>query len=418
MKKLLLVLAIIVCMLAGSCALAEPVVFQDEASLTGYSVTFTFDDPDAALVQLYGEWAWIDAEDASIKYTDAEWNPTVRNFGGTTYDMVKGEDGLWTVTVPLPNGLFGYRFLVSDGTSEKPANSWDPTNLPINVQTLNGEEMLAGEGNDYYLSTIYVPFDAEKQTTDLTIQAPRTDEYKGTLEFIKLEESLYPFTVYLPYNFDVNREEPYKLYILYHGGGGFYANWVNNGGCQNIVDNLIAEGRFGTDTVILMPQLSFSVEGSKYNYFENGWSQEAQWKANMHDTACIREAVLPYMYEHYNVSEAAEDHAIGGLSGGAVFTSAAAVELDDLFGYYHWMSGCVFSNNVTLNQVVRMEKEGKKFYFSCNPIDMCYGEIETNVNDLTAMGYDHMGYTDLGTGHCWHSWRLHLANYLENILWK
>lgn len=397
----------VACLLTAGMILSAVTVYGEEViespdSPTGYEVVFTYEDADASRVRLYGEWAYVDPDDNSVVIPNEEWVPGLLNSGGSYYELEKGEDGIWSVSVPLPNGLYGYRFYI-DGEGERNDISdakitWDPANKPQNMD----EEMQEGQGGDYYLSTVYVPFDAEKQTEDFTVQAPREDEYKGTVEFFKLSNDTVGeqnLTLYLPYNFDPEREEPYKLLVLFHGGGGFYANWVNNGAADNIADNLIAEGKFDDDTLILMP------DGTAMGFNPDSVAE------------FLLGTVQPYLYENYNVSEDPQDHAFSGLSAGSGLTSGILIHYTDNYKYYYNMSGARRGCGIEDGDYEFLKDKDVVIRMTAGPTDIALDDVVGVLEILDSYGIPNTSAFD-GTGHCWFTWRINLADYLENYLWK
>ena len=59
------------------------------------------------------------------------------------------------------------------------------------------------------MSTIYVPFDPEKQVDDFSIEAPRDGE-NGELVKVHVSDEAADMVVYLPYGYDEAREEGWK----------------------------------------------------------------------------------------------------------------------------------------------------------------------------------------------------------------
>lgn len=98
----------------------ETTVVKSEDSPTGYYVTFRYKDPDSGRVRIYGEWAFSDLDHStvvtSLNATPEEWQDgyTVwQTSGWPTADMVLDEEtGIWSYTIPLPNGTYNYRFYV------------------------------------------------------------------------------------------------------------------------------------------------------------------------------------------------------------------------------------------------------------------------------------------------------------------
>ena len=114
----------------------------------------------------------------------------------------------------------------------------------------------AESGSEAVLSTFDVPYD-EKQgdTIDFDFIMPREDDKVGTLTFADYEDvngEQAPLAIYLPYNYDAEREEGYPVLYLSHGGGGNELEWFSSGNSQYLFDNLIAEDGVEPTIVVTM----------------------------------------------------------------------------------------------------------------------------------------------------------------------
>lgn len=236
-------------------------VTADEASATGYTVTFVYEDADAEQVQLRGAFTFYYDEPAirggspKIYATPDEWQNGMFEAGdeSLTVDMEKvdGTD-YWTTSMPLPCGHYQYVFLV-DGDSQTKLE--DPTN-PM-------EAFGVENGFHYDRSTFYVPYDAEKQSEsiDFSYMAPREDGQVGTVSYTNYTDAngnAAQLGIYLPNGYDGNSEVPYKVLYLSHGGGGNETDWFAGGSVDYIFDNLIAEGT--TEPAIIVTMNNASLE--------------------------------------------------------------------------------------------------------------------------------------------------------------
>jgi enterochelin esterase family protein len=81
-------------------------------------VTFRYEDPDATLVQLYGEWG------------RNEWGAmcySLETFSWPILDMTMDADGVWSYTIQLEPNFYNYHFIVDGVAVPDPLNpAWHP----------------------------------------------------------------------------------------------------------------------------------------------------------------------------------------------------------------------------------------------------------------------------------------------------
>jgi enterochelin esterase-like enzyme len=139
------------------------------------------------------------------------------------YDMVKGEDGVWTYTTSEPQDL-GYHnyWMIVDG-----ALVFDPATYAfIGYSHLcNGFEVPDPEGGFYDLK--------EVPHGDVLIE-----NY-----FSKTTDSWRQIYVFTPPDYETNTSARYPVLYLQHGGGEDQRVWIEMGRTNLILDNLIAEGK-------------------------------------------------------------------------------------------------------------------------------------------------------------------------------
>ncbi len=419
----LLALAGIVSLLAGCSPKPESTpsasdvttVYRCEDSPTGYYATFCFPDANYAKVTIQGEWVFSDCADASVKTSSnagplqwkngyVQWNTTAQPH----YDM-KLCGGVWKITLPLPCGTYKYKFF-ADGKEY-----WDSANPPRN-RGLDAPDL----GNEDRYSTVYVPYDSVRQSRseDRSIEAP-TAKHKGTYSFVEIPSSAsgepLRFGIYLPYGFEANRKEPYPVLVLYHGGGGTEASWINNG-LADIVDNLNEQGLSAEPTVILTPN------GSP---FFRGRREELD-KAVLGD-------ILPYAVEHYNVSTDPSKRAFAGLSMGGATTMFTLLNHPGEFQYYFAMSAPV-TTDIDLGLFANEALRSKDICLAVGMYDFVKVEALLNPDSHQARSGERSFYAyefamfangvpfktmpEYANGHDWVLWRRHIAEYLKNYLWR
>jgi enterochelin esterase-like enzyme len=139
--------------------------------------------------------------------------------------------------------------------------------------------------------------------------------------------------VYLPPDYDANKDQRYPVLYLNHGGGDDDSGWTKkdsmNGGYANLIlDNLIAAGK-AKSMIIVMPNTRgiATAEPSPIGT----------------DDKCTQEYlkdIIPYIDSHYRTIANRENRAIAGLSmGGFVVLHTGLPHLDTFSELYVYSSG-------------------------------------------------------------------------------
>jgi hypothetical protein len=416
-------------------ALEATTVIASPDSPTGYYVTFRYKDAEAERVRLYGEWAFSDMAHANLVSTlgatPEEWQDgyILHSIAGwPVVDLTLNEaTGVWSYTIPLPNGTYSYRFILGGGETgpygiiQGAVSAYDPNNVPL----LNGG--IADSGEEF-LSAIYVPYDAEKQSLTASItgkrelEAPRDGE-NGEVIFGNIPDSEginVPFGIYLPYGFDADRSEAYPILTLYHGAGGTESSWINGGAIYHILDNVIAEGSL-EPTIVVIPTTP-----------PEGWD-----RAKILDN--VVNVILPYMSENYNASTEPARRAFAGLSMGGATTGYAMFHYTDDFDYYGIFSAPMLED-VAPDYTLPQLKEKKIFigfgsydFVAFRSLYSIFPDADGNKVQLTGGGaegssYEYMVglsrngvsyYTlEIPANHLWTLWRKCAADFFVNLLWK
>ena len=418
-------------------ALERTTVLKDETSPTGYYVTFRYKDPDAERVRVYGEWLFSDVlhntfvtsenkvpedwEDGDLEWGTASW---------TTSDMTKNEDtGVWSYTIPLPNGTFNYRFVVG-GTADKEVDDTEGAKLvadPANVNFLAEDEDIENLEKEQALTSVYVPWDEEKQAnTDQRLEEEPRNGENGTVTMetiIASDGTETSYGVYTPYGFDADREEKYPLLVLYHGGGGYDGSWFSNG-LANILDNMIAEGRM-EPTVVVTPN------GSDFPDETYMWNREAITDYVVND-------LMPVVSEKYHAATDPENRAFAGLSQGGATVGYMMMHHTDEFNTYLFLSA-PYMGDTELDFTIPSLKE-KNIFFGYGDYDFVQtrslykmypdgdGNMVLLANRKEGSIWEYMyGMAEAGVpfqavnypyGHQWALWRKVIVKAIDDVLWK
>jgi enterochelin esterase family protein len=176
------------------------------------------------------QYPMIDAESHAYFRVSAPNAHNVQLSIGETYDMTKGDDGVWTITTkPLDFG-FHYYWLVVDGvTVDDPASE-----TFFGVGRISSGIEVPSPGEDFY--------DAKN--------VPH-GEVREHFYFSKAASATRHCSVYTPPDYDKNTREKYPVLYLQHGMGEDVRGWSTQGRANLILDNLIA-GKKAKSMIVVM----------------------------------------------------------------------------------------------------------------------------------------------------------------------
>jgi len=369
-----------------------PTVVKDPDSPTGYTVRFAYRNEDAARVTFAADILlrnWLDPSDTKV-YSPFEYRPGLMRGGGAyETEMQRGPCGYWVTEVPLAAGANQYWFYI-DGNR----NYWapDPANMPrFAPDGLTGNARRA-------FNAVYVPYDPEKQDELMgarVVENPRTDGKKGTWDYVALPASIDSsrtryIGVYLPYGYDENREEPYKLIIMQHGGQQDASDWMTIGSVPNIMDNLIADG-------LTEPAVVVTTDSTYLGNAQQGYPN-------------LRNIILPFIFENYNVSTDPMDRAFAGLSMGGMITGNIINYDATMFGYFGpWSGGVSASTNAKNLDKTNILFAGGRYDFGL-----------PNANQVAAFANTDANYRFIvvAGGHDFNTWCQLFTIFARDYLWK
>lgn len=412
---------------------AGVVTEANEESKTGYTTTFTYSDAEATNVQLQGGFQFYVENDPNVYsegftlvandslenylYGPDEWENGLRlchiNDAGYVKDMTYDEESdSWSISLDLPGGSYLYQYQVSYDGGETYEAIPDPENVPeCNAM-----------GAHQTRSKFYVPYDAEKQSEidDWSWLSPvENDEDRGEIVYTTYSGSLgreQNVEIYLPAHYDADREQPYKVLYLTHGGGGEEGDWFHQGNAANIVDRLVAEGKTEEFIMVCMNNADYIIEGTRDWDFDKIFEN-------------TKDYLMPYIEQNYNVSTEVADRAYAGLSNGAKTTTMIYYKDPGLFGYYGMFSGSAAWAFPELDDYTAMKQPD--IYLAAGFADhlMMQNTYHTD-SDKTLIGFkelldaaeipynDGEPYVTVQGAHDWFTWPQILKDYVETTLWK
>jgi enterochelin esterase family protein len=335
---------------------------------------------------------------------------------GRAYDMTRGADGLWSVTIPPQVVGFHYYTLLVDGVPvADPASKtffgsgWENSGIEIPEQ-----------GVDYY------------SAKDVPHGDVRLRWYPS-----KVTGKWRRCYVYTPPDYDNNVKARYPVLYLLHGWGEDEQGWHVQGRVDFIMDNLIAAKK-AKPMLIVMDNLNAVKPGEDSSLFaarglvaqvrpETGRGGTAApagrgggFPANFGATftEMMLTDLIPMIERTYRVLPGRENRAMAGLSMGGMQTFATALANLDKFAYIGGFSGSSggrggfdpkTSSNGVFADAAAFNKKVKVLFLGIGSVE---GPGTRDFSAaLTKAGIKNVYFESAGTAHEWLTWRRCLNDF-------
>ncbi|HSI74050.1 MAG TPA: alpha/beta hydrolase-fold protein, partial [Fimbriimonas sp.] len=231
---------------------------------------------------------------------------TVGIEGRASLDMVKGQDGWWTVTTPaLEPDIYGYTFSV-DGVS-----FLDPQNPQIKPNLLWLGNMVVVPGKQVW------------EVQDVPHGSLHRHHYKSAT--IGDQRDFY---VYTPPGYSPSNKKLPVLYLL-HGFSDTANGWTSVGMAHVILDNLIFQGK-AKPMLVVMP-LGYGVPDFASPGSANFRNTQLVSRNYSNFSKALLSEVMPMVEKEYRASPSSKDRAIAGLSMGGAETLFVGLNNVDKF---------------------------------------------------------------------------------------
>ena len=353
--------------------------------ITEQGITFRFTAPKARKVQVAA--SWLDNNPAAA-------------------EMVQGQDGTWSVTLPLPEPeLYTYNFVV-DG-----------------VQMLDPANVLVQRDGARYSNAVLV----EGGHADLYKESDRPGNVEQVWYHSAENDMIRRLYVYTPYGYDHKKTKvKYPVLYLLHGGGGDEDSWSTLGRTCQILDNLIAAGK-------TKPMLVVMPNGNPNQYASQTLMKPVKqdvrkYNSNFDNYTSLVADIVPFIEGRYNVIRNKSGRAVAGLSMGGGQSFYIAFRNVDVFSAVGvFASGLIGSSAIggqpfdAEQQIPGMLTQPEKF----NKFDVIYlssGEQDNRIDGmkkfketLDAKGYNGVVWEQWPGGHEWKVWRRDLAAFVQII---
>lgn len=328
-------------------------------------------------------------------------------------DMVKGPDGLWTVTTgPLVPGLHYYNFDV-DG---------------VNVNDL-GSHAYYGGGRDASAIEIPEPGATYYLPQDVPHGAVREIWYSS-----KVTGTWRHAIVYTPPGYDTRVKMRYPVLYLQHGGGENETGWIRQGHANFILDNLIASGNTKPMILVMANGYAKRAGQAEQDTSAQAFGSPAMMKS-MQEMAKVFEddltqALIPYIDTNFRTIPDREHRAMAGLSMGGMQTFQVTFDHLEMFSYiggFSGASGLLIMNDSKPDMKTAFHGEladpavfEKKVHLlwigvgTEEPARMRAGIVRLN-DALNDAHIKHVFYESPGTSHEWQTWRRDLKDFAPRL---
>ncbi len=342
-------------------------------------VTFRVEAPEACTVQVQGG----------------------DGLGGGPFDMIRDDDGVWSVTLPPVVPGFHYYWLLIDGVAVNDPSS--QTYIGYGKPTSGVE--VPEPGVDFY--------DAQ--------DVPH-GEVRAHWYYSEISGAWRQATVYTPPDYEAQLRTRYPVLYLQHGAGEDETGWVRQGRANFIMDNLIAAGE--ARPMIVVMDCGYTVPPTPARGGPPD-RQAMQRTVKAFEDFVIGELV-PMVDADYRTLDDREHRAIAGLSMGgmqalhvglnhletfatiAAFSGAPMFDVDPQTDY-----GGVLSDPAAFNRRVRL------LWMSVGTEEAHFVQRAQHLREvLDTLGIAHTYYESPGTAHEWQTWRRSLHAFAPLLFWR
>jgi enterochelin esterase-like enzyme len=318
-------------------------------------------------------------------------NNGYNGLGKAPYDMVKDDNGLWSVTTPpaVP-GLHGY-WLVIDGVR---VNDTATRSFGGKMKACGVE--IPEAGVDFY-----------------AIKEVPHGQVRLQWYYSKIGSAWRRAYVYVPPEYDHEPTQRYPVFILRHGGGEDETSWVEQGRANFIMDNLIAEGK-AKPMIVVMDWGQVPLPGAPVHIPSTPPPPEI-------GTVTVNE-LIPMIDATFRTLPDREHRAMAGLSMGSVQTLYIGLNNLDTFSYLGIFSrrpmsaeefgnfGSAFADAEAFNKTVKL------FWWGAGTAEEgIYHAAKANLAELAEKGIRSVFVEFPGTSHEWQTWRKSLYDFAQRL---
>jgi enterochelin esterase family protein len=320
---------------------------------------------------------------------------------GATYDMIKGADGVWSVTTkPLDAGFHYYWIIVDGVTADDPASE-----TFFGVGRMSSGIEVPSPGEDFY---------------DLK-NVPH-GEVRERVYFSKTASATRHCFVYTPPGYDQKTRTRYPVLYLQHGMGEDVRGWSMQGRANLILDNLIAAGK-AKPMIVVMEDGGIAAGAGGGRGGRGGRGGGSPPTAAPTPTAGFPQILIadtiPMIDATYRTIPDRDHRAMAGLSlGGTQTYQITQANLDKFAWIGAFSAPFGFPDIKTgfdglLADPKAFAKQVKLLFVSMgSEEENSFGRGNRTFHEaLEKAGVKHVYYESPGTAHEWLTWRRSLYNF-------
>lgn len=311
--------------------------------------------------------------ETTTEFADAEFVSVWANWGpGGSWLRVEATKvgDRWRATVgPLDPWSYYYRLIVDRVSVKDTSNPTKVTSEPT-------------------WSRFFVPGEEARLLADVP------EGEGGNLEVLTYQSSVVnqqrSAYVWTPPGYDANRDEPYPVFVLNHGGGQSWTDWVEVGRAKQILDNLALDGST-EPMVVIMPN------GNVPNF-----------------NAEILSNVLPAAQASYHLSTDPAERAMAGLSAGGARTAGMLKANPGAFTYIGLFSAGFGSTAGIDVEAINSGTELLRMYIG-DITDFVYPSAMASMEQMEAAGIE-FEFDGITIGpHGWDPWQKNLIDFAPRL---
>lgn len=345
-------------------------------------VTFRVGAPNAQSVVLAGEFI-TQANAVAVLPGDKTAGPK------PDVTFTKGANGVWegTTMQRIRPGAYRY-FFVIDGAMVV----LDPRNVETSPQRSNQNSLLVVPGD----------FSERRKVAHGSVLSQAF--ISGTLGGIER-----PLTIYTPPGYDKDKKSYPVLYLM-HGGGDHETSWVTNARMNDILDNLIAEGK-AKPMIVVMPMGQTPSAGQ---VMTSDPSKEPFVKEMMTD-------LVPWIDRTFRTIPKGTHRAMAGLSMGGIQTLNTALNNLSAFDYVGVFGSGWFNQSDRQwfydhkkDVIASLNNELRVFDWGWGAVDFAKPGAVEITEYLKSQGV-RLTTTENQGGHDWRTWRDDLHRFAQMI---